>query len=105
MCVIEDLWNDYSKFYERKISHGQKELYEKNIIDVTVDLIYSENVLLLNPVLIYKVIGIFNRLAQDNCKCLNLIEIKKIPRCVYMEITNIIESNNYLDLRKIFEQH
>ena len=104
LCVIEDLWNNYSKFYERKISQGQKELYEKNIIDVAVDLIYSENVLLLNPILIYKIIGILNRLAQDNCKCLNLIEKQKIPRCVYKEITNIIESNNYLDLRKVFEQ-
>lgn len=104
LCVIDDLWSDYSKFYERKISQGQKELYEKNIIDVTIDLIYCEKVLLLNPALIYKIIGILNRLAQDNCKFLNLIEKQKIPRCVYKEITNIIESNNYLDLRKVFEQ-
>ena len=104
LCVIDGLWNEYSKFYERKISQGLKELYEKNIIDIVVDLIYSENVLLLNPALIYKIIGILNRLAQDNCKFLNLIEKQKIPRCVYKEITNIIESNNYLDLRKVFEQ-
>ena len=101
--IIIDMWKEYSHSISCKETPNRINLIATNMIDIVVDLIYSKDVLLLKPELIYKMVRILDQLLQDNQKCLDSINKKNIPQCVYKEIINIIESNGYINLKEVFE--